>query len=107
MLRLQGLLGIGGGLWAPEKTALAALRRQEAGFAAAAAAAAAAQQRRHADLLVVHPAASPRHSLQEAIRLAESLEGGCLRALWPCGCSWMLLLLLMPPHLLACLCLCR
>ncbi|KAI7842133.1 hypothetical protein COHA_004325 [Chlorella ohadii] len=75
MLRLQGLLGIGGGLWAPAKTALAALRRQEAGFAAAAAAAAAAQQRRHADLLVVHPAASPRHSLQEAIRLAESLEG--------------------------------
>lgn len=70
MLRLQALIGAGSCCWAG---GLGALHRQAAGFAAAAAA---AHRQRQADLLVVHPAASPRHSLQEAIRLAESLTGG-------------------------------
>lgn len=71
MLRLQALAVAASGCWAG---GLGALHRQAAGFAAAAAA---AHRQRQADLLVVHPAASPRHSLQEAIRLAESLTGGC------------------------------
>ena len=84
MLRLQALLRGGSGACLG---ALAALQRRAAGLAPAAAG-------RPADILVVHPAASPRHSLAEALRLAESLAGApslpascCVCAFFPLGAA--------------------